>query len=69
MSGFSSGEGLIENVRDEVKKWNAKEKSEEIIDPGVQDKRLFVTEPESPARSPSMDSHGNSLSPSFESMG
>jgi 8-oxo-dGTP pyrophosphatase MutT (NUDIX family) len=44
--GLSSGEGLIEEVRDEVKRWNVKDQVEEIVDPGVKDKRLVVTETE-----------------------
>src|SRR5215211_4301141 len=39
--GLSSGEGLINEVRDEVQKWNAKEQTSEIIDPGISDKRLM----------------------------
>src|ERR1700756_928444 len=44
--GLSSGEGLINEVRDEVKKWNPKKKILETVDPGVTDKRLMVTEAE-----------------------
>ena len=44
--GLSSGEGLINEVRDEVKKWNGKEGTWEVVDPGVFDKRLMVHEPE-----------------------
>ena len=44
--GLSSGEGLINEVRDEVKKWNGKEGTWEVVDPGVSDKRLMVYEPE-----------------------
>ena len=44
--GLSSGEGLIDAVRDQVQKYNAKERQFEIIDPGVSDKRLMVVEPE-----------------------
>jgi hypothetical protein len=45
-SGVSSGEGLIELVRDPVTKWNAKENKDEEVDPGVADKRLLTIEPE-----------------------
>src|SRR5262249_21348750 len=45
-SGLSTGEGLIEQVRDEQKKWNPQEHAWETIDPGVADKRLMVIEPE-----------------------
>jgi hypothetical protein len=45
-SGLSSGEGLINEVRDERKEWNKKEQCEEVVDPGIADKRLIVTEAE-----------------------
>lgn len=44
-SGLSSGEGLIWNVRDQIEKVNKKGETE-IIDPGIQDKRLLLIEPE-----------------------
>ena len=44
--GLSSGEGFIDPIRDEITKWNAKEKQFEVIDPGVTDKRLMIVEPE-----------------------
>jgi hypothetical protein len=44
--GLSSGEGLINEVRDENKKWDPKEQQYAVTDPGVADKRLMVTEPE-----------------------
>jgi Protein of unknown function (DUF3987) len=44
--GLSSGEGLINEVRDAVQKWDAKAKAFETVDPGVVDKRLLVLEPE-----------------------
>jgi uncharacterized protein DUF3987 len=44
--GLSSGEGLINEVRDAVQKWDAKAKAFETVDPGVADKRLLVLEPE-----------------------
>jgi Protein of unknown function (DUF3987) len=58
----TSLQGLIDHVRDAVKKWNAKEKCEEIVDPGVQDKRLLVTEPEFAGALAVMERHGNTLS-------
>jgi Protein of unknown function (DUF3987) len=61
-SGLSSGEGLINEVRDEFKKWNAKEASWETIDPGISDKRLMVTEPEFAGALVAADRHGNTLS-------
>ena len=37
--GLSSGEGLINEVRDERREWNNKTGCEEIVDSGVKDKR------------------------------
>src|SRR5215831_18367144 len=62
-SGLSSGEGLIYAVRNPLSKWNAKEKIEETIDPGVIDKRLMVIEPEFAGALAAMERHGNNLSP------
>src|SRR5262245_22589692 len=62
-SGLSSGEGLISAVRDPVKKWNPKDKVEEVVDPGVIDKRLMVIEPEFAGALSTMERHGNQLSP------
>jgi len=45
-SGLSSGEGLINEVRDERREWDKKEERDEIVDPGIADKRLMVVEPE-----------------------
>jgi hypothetical protein len=61
--GLSSGEGFIEPVRDEVKKWNVKEGAWEIVDPGVPDKRLLVIEPELASVFMHCERQGNSLSP------
>jgi hypothetical protein len=61
--GLSSGEGLINEVRDELKKWNTKEGTWEVIDPGVMDKRLMVNEPEFAGAPLAADRHGNVLSP------
>ena len=61
-SGLSSGEALIDHVRDPVIKWNAKEKCDEIVDPGVQDKRLLINEPEFAGALSVMERHGNTLS-------
>jgi hypothetical protein len=61
--GLSSGEGFIDPVRDEVKKWNAREGAWEIVDPGVPDKRLLVIEPELASVFMHNDRQGNSLSP------
>jgi hypothetical protein len=61
-SGLSSGEGLIDSVRDAVEKWNAKEQTSEVVDPGVSDKRLFVIEEEFAGALAAMERHGNKLS-------
>jgi hypothetical protein len=60
--GLSSGEGLINEVRDESKKWNPKDGSWETVDPGVVDKRLMVTEPEFAGVLAVVERHGNTLS-------
>jgi hypothetical protein len=62
VSGLSSGEGLINAVRDEFKKWNAKERIEEIVDLGVKDKRLMVEEQEFAGALAVMERHGNTIS-------
>jgi hypothetical protein len=64
-SGLSSGEGLISAVRDPVSKWDAKEQCEVIVDQGIQDKRLMVTEPEFAGALAVMERHGNTLSPNI----
>jgi hypothetical protein len=58
---------LINSVRDKIVKWNVKDQSEEIIDAGVSDKRLFVTEPEFAGALAAMERHGNTLSPVIRS--
>jgi Protein of unknown function (DUF3987) len=62
-SGLSSGEGLINAVRDKVEKFDAKAQQFETIDPGVADKRLMITEPEFAGALSAMERHGNTLSP------
>ena len=44
--GLSSGEGCINEVRDPIQKYNTKEKTFEITDPGITDKRLMIVEQE-----------------------
>ena len=61
--GLSSGEGLINEVRDDVKKWDSKAEQYETIDPGVPDKRLMITEPEFANALEVMQRPGNILSP------
>ena len=60
--GLSSGEGFIDPVRDEIKKYNAKDKIWETVDPGVADKRLMITEPEFAGVLAVTERHGNTLS-------
>jgi Protein of unknown function (DUF3987) len=62
-SGLSSGEGLINAVRDKVEKFDVKSQQFETIDPGVIDKRLMVVEPEFAGALSAMERHGNTLSP------
>jgi hypothetical protein len=62
VSGLSSGEGVIDAVRDELKRWNAKECIDEVVDPGVKDKRLLVTETEFASVLAAMLRNGNTLS-------
>jgi hypothetical protein len=61
-NGLSSGEGLISEVRDEVKKWDSKADQFETIDPGVRDKRLMLTEAEFASVLAVMARPGNTLS-------
>jgi Protein of unknown function (DUF3987) len=61
-SGLSSGEGFINEVRDERKEWNKKEGREEVVDPGISDKRLLVIEPEFAGVLAVAERHGNTLS-------
>lgn len=60
-NGLSSGEGLIWAVRDQIVKIK-KDGSEEIIDPGIIDKRLLVFEDEFSATLRVMNREGNNLS-------
>jgi len=45
-SGISSGEGIIEKVRDARRVWNKKTETLEVTDPGVGDKRMLLDERE-----------------------
>lgn len=64
LSGLSSGEGLIFNVRDEVREEKEKKGRREIVqtDPGESDKRLLVVEEEFSAAIRAMSREGNTLS-------
>jgi hypothetical protein len=61
--GLSSGEGLINEVRDAVVKWDAKEKTWDEVDPGMSDKRLMLIESEFAGALSVMERHGNTISP------
>jgi Protein of unknown function (DUF3987) len=63
--GLSSGEGLINEVRDAVQKWDTKAQQLETVDPGVADKRLMVTEAEFANALAVMERPGNTLSPTI----
>jgi hypothetical protein len=63
--GLSSGEGLINEVRDEVKKWEPREETYVVVDPGVKDKRLTIVEPEFAGALAVMERHGNTISPNL----
>jgi hypothetical protein len=62
-SGLASGEGLINEVRDSVEKWDPKEKVFEKVDPGASDKRLMIVEPEFAGALAVAERPGNTLSP------
>lgn len=59
---FSSGEGVIYAVRDAIEKWNPKKREYEVIDPGVEDKRLFVLDEEFSGILANTKREGNTLS-------
>jgi hypothetical protein len=61
--GLSSGEGFINEVRDARCEWNRKEGREEIVDPGVADKRLMIVEAEFASVMAVSERAGNTLSP------
>ena len=61
--GLSSGEGLINEVRDAVQKWDSEAQEFVTTDPGATDKRLMVVEPEFAGALAAAERHGNTLSP------
>ncbi len=71
LSGLSSGEGLIWAVRDEITKQEpirdkgraTGEYQTVVVDPGVDDKRLFVLEPEFASTIRVLERDGSTLSP------
>ncbi len=62
LHGLSSGEGLIYAVRDRIEGEN-KDGEKIVVDPGVEDKRLFVLEAELAGVLKVMSRDGNTLSP------
>jgi hypothetical protein len=66
LSGLSSGEGVIWQVRDQITRRFRNKKTgeyeEEEVDAGVDDKRLFVLEPEFASSLRHMERTGNTLS-------
>jgi hypothetical protein len=63
ISGLSSGEGLIDQIRDERKVH--RDGAEVVDDPGVKDKRLMIIEGELAQALKHMRREGNSLSPTL----
>ena len=61
--GLASGEGLINEVRDPVEKWDPKKQVFEKVDPGASDKRLMIVEPEFAGALAVAERPGNTLSP------
>jgi Protein of unknown function (DUF3987) len=67
-SGLSSGEGLIWAVRDAVLRWERQGKGtdavrvEVVVDPGIEDKRLYVIETEFSSVLAACKREGNTLS-------
>jgi len=64
-NGLSTGEGLINEVRDERKIFNSAKQATEIVDLGVADKRLLVAEAEFANALTVMERAGNNLSPAI----
>jgi Protein of unknown function (DUF3987) len=59
--GLSSGEGLIHEIRDEIQKYDAKNRTTEVTDPGIADKRLLLFESEFSGALATAVRHGNTL--------
>jgi len=59
---FSSGEGIINAVRDKVEKWIDKDQAYVVVDPGEPDKRLFVLDEEFAGAMAQTKREGNTLS-------
>lgn len=63
MQGLSSGEGLIWEVHDEVRKWHASKQEYVVIEPTVEDKRRCILESEFVSVLRVLERDGNILSP------
>jgi hypothetical protein len=61
--GLSSGEGLINVVRDPIMKWDKEKREWYEADHGIDDKRLLVIEPEFAGVCTVMERSGNTISP------
>jgi len=62
-NGTVSGEGIIYHVRDPIFKWDKNSETYEMIDPGVEDKRLLIIESEFASLLRVMKREGNTISP------
>ena len=63
VNGLSSGEGLINAVRDAVMKFDADTGQYQVVEEGVADKRLLITETEFAQALKVIKREGNTLSP------
>lgn len=59
---LSSGEGIVHAVRDPRYEWNTKNSIQELVDPGIDDKRLFIHDEEFASALSCMKREGNTLS-------
>lgn len=59
---FSTGEGIIYLIRDEIKKYDEKEQQWVVTDPGIDDKRLFIIDEEFAGVMANTKREGNTLS-------
>lgn len=59
---FSTGEGIIYLIRDEIKKYDDKEQQWVVTDPGIDDKRLFIIDEEFAGVMANTKREGNTLS-------
>jgi len=59
---LSSGEGIVYAVRDAREEWNQKKGIWELVDPGIDDKRLYIHDEEFASALSCMKREGNTLS-------